>query len=213
MRNVFLLVLTLALVLLAAALAPVILQDPGLVQIRFRGWTLEMNVLVLTGVVLSVWLILYLAIRIWRLPGETARRMREQRAMKQLEKGLLALTEGDWIRAERALQKSTPAQGQATARYLAAAQAADGQEAPERTEWYLEQADSGGAGTASWLSSPGPACSPRTAVLRKLYPCLKTCVAAASVIPRCWSCYPAATAPWGDGSRCRKSCRSCRKPG
>ncbi len=144
MRNVFLLVLMLALLLLAAALAPLILQDPGLVQIHFRGWTLEMSALVLVGAVVLVWLVLHLAVRIWRLPAETARRMRERRAMKQLEKGLLALTEGDWIRAERALQKSTPAQGQATARYLAAAQAADGQEAPERTKWYLEQADSGG---------------------------------------------------------------------
>jgi HemY protein len=64
--------------------------------------------------------------------------------MKQLEKGLLALNEGDWITAERALQKSTSSQGQTTARYLAAAQAADGQDAPDRTDWYLEQADSGG---------------------------------------------------------------------
>jgi len=144
MRNVFLLVLTLVLLLLAAALAPAILVDPGLVQIRLRGWTVEMSVLVLIGAVVLVWLVLYVAMRIWRLPAETARRLREQRAMKQLEKGLLALTEGDWIRAERALQKSTASQGQTTARYLAAAQAADGQAAPERTEWYLEQADSGG---------------------------------------------------------------------
>ena len=144
MRNVFLLVLTLALLLLAAALAPAILVDPGLVQIRLRGWTVEMSVLVLVGAVVLVWLVLHLAMRIWRLPAETARRLREQRAMKQLEKGLLALTEGDWIRAERALQKSTASQGQTTARYLAAAQAADGQAAPDRTEWYLEQADSGG---------------------------------------------------------------------
>ncbi len=144
MRNTFLLLLTLALALLAAALAPVFIADPGLVQIRFRGWTLEMSVLVLVLGVLLFWLIMHLLIRIWRLPKDTARKVREQRALKQLEKGLLALTEGDWTTAERALQKSTSAQGQTTARYLAAAQAADGQDASDRTEWYLEQADSGG---------------------------------------------------------------------
>jgi HemY protein len=144
MRNAFLLFFALFLALLAAALAPVFLADPGLVQIRFRGWTLEMSVLVLILGILLLWLLLYFVIRIWSLPAETARKVREQRAMKQLEKGLLALTEGDWTTAERALQKSTSAQGQTTARYLAAAQAADGQDAPDRTEWYLEQATSGG---------------------------------------------------------------------
>jgi len=144
MRKAFLLLFALFLTLLAAALAPVFLADPGLVQIRFRGWTMEMSVLVLALGILLIWLALYFVIRIWSLPGETARKVREQRALKQLEKGLLALTEGDWTTAERALQKSTSAQGQTTARYLAAAQAADGQDASDRTEWYLEQATSGG---------------------------------------------------------------------
>jgi HemY protein len=145
MRNTFLLLFTLAILLLAAALAPVFLSDPGVVQIRFWGWTLEMSVLVLVFGMLIAWLILYFLIRIWQLPTETARKVREQRALKQLEKGLLALTEGDWTTAERALQKSTSSQGQTTARYLAAAQAADGQDAPDRAEWYLEQAESGGS--------------------------------------------------------------------
>ena len=144
MRNVFLLIITLALVLLAAALAPVFLNDPGVVQIRFMGWTVEMSVLVLALGILLAWIVLYFIIRIWRLPTETARKVREQRALKQLEKGLLALTEGDWTTAERALSKSTSSEGQTTARYLAAAQAADGQDAEERTEWYLEQAETGG---------------------------------------------------------------------
>jgi len=144
MRKAFLLLLALFLALLAAALAPVFLTDPGVVQIRFRGWTLEMSVLVLILGILLIWLALYLLVKVWSLPAETARRVRDQRALKQLEKGLLALTEGDWTTAERALQKSADAQGQTTARYLAAAQAADGQDAPDRAEWYLEQATSGG---------------------------------------------------------------------
>ncbi len=144
MRKAFLLISILALALLAAALAPVFMADPGLVQVRFRGWTIEMSVLVLILGVVFVWLIFHFIIRIWRAPAETARKLREVRALKQLEKGLLALTEGDWTTAERALQKSTSVQGQTTARYLAAAQAADGQDANERAEYYLEQADSGG---------------------------------------------------------------------
>ena len=64
--------------------------------------------------------------------------------MEQMEKGLLALTEGDWKTAEKALSKSASLPGKTTARYLAAAQAANSLEADERREYYLEQADSGG---------------------------------------------------------------------
>ena len=144
MKGTFVLFLALALALLAAALAPVFLADPGLVQIQFRGWTLEMSVLVLVFGVVILWLVIYFGIRLWRLPTDTAEKMREKRALRQLEKGLLAMTEGDWTTAERALQKSAHVQGQTTARYLAAAQAADGQDASDRAEYYLEQADSGG---------------------------------------------------------------------
>ncbi|KAA9130843.1 tetratricopeptide repeat protein [Marinihelvus fidelis] len=134
----------LALLLLTAGLAPVFKSDPGMVQVHFRDWTLETSVLVLVGAVLLAWLLLQFALWLWRLPARTAARVAERRGLAQLEKGLLALTEGDWRTAERALQKSTVAPGRATARYLAAAQAADGQDADERRDHYLEQADSGG---------------------------------------------------------------------
>jgi HemY protein len=142
MKKSFLLVIALALALLAAAVAPLFKNDPGLVQIHFRGWTVETSVLVLILALALLWLLAWLLSRLWRMPGEAARRIREQRALLQLEKGLLALTEGDWSTAERALQKSASSHGRTTARYLAAAEAADGQDAGDRAEWYLEQADS-----------------------------------------------------------------------
>jgi len=144
MRYWFLVLMAFAFAVLAAALAPVFLADPGLVQVRFGQWTVEMSLLVLVIAILLVWAVCYLLIRLWRLPAETARRLRENRAMNQLEKGLLALSEGDWVNAERALQKSESARGPGTVVYLAAARAADGQDAGERADYYLEQADSGG---------------------------------------------------------------------
>jgi HemY protein len=119
-------------------------SDPGLVQLHMFGWTVETSVLVLVLAVIVLWLAATLLVRLWRLPAETARRMGEQRALAQLEKGLLALTEGDWRTAERALEKSASAQGKTTARYLAAAQAADGRDDFDRADWYLEQAEGGG---------------------------------------------------------------------
>jgi HemY protein len=145
MKRSILLLLLLALLLAAAAMAPMFKADPGHVLINFGDWTVETSVLVLASALLILWLSIHLVVWAWRMPLETARRMREQRAFKQLEKGLLALTEGDWSTAEKALEKSASAQGRTTAQYLAAAQAADSQDAPERREFYLEQADSGGS--------------------------------------------------------------------
>jgi len=145
MKRSILLLLLLALLLAAAGLAPMFKTDPGHVLINFGDWTIETSVLVLASALLILWLTIHLVVWAWRMPVETARKMREQRAFKQLEKGLLALTEGDWSTAEKALEKSASTQGRTTAQYLAAAQAADSQDAPERREYYLEQADSGGS--------------------------------------------------------------------
>lgn len=141
MKRTFLVLIVVGLALLAAAVAPVFKSDPGLVKVHFLGWTIETSVLVLLLAAAGLWLIVHFAIRLWKMPAETARRIRDQRSMAQLEKGLLALSEGDWVTAERALQRSAIAHGKTTARYLAAAQAADGQDAEDRADYYLEQAD------------------------------------------------------------------------
>ena len=141
MKAGFLVLIAVLLALLAAALAPVFKTDPGLVQLQFHGWTVETSLLVLVLAILLLWLLGWVLVRLWKLPRETARKVREQRALAQLEKGLLALTEGDWQTAERALERSASAHGRTTARYLAAAEAADGQDAGDRAEYYLEQAE------------------------------------------------------------------------
>jgi HemY protein len=145
MKRSFLLLLVLGLLLLAGALAPLFKNDPGHVLINVGSWTIETSVLVLASAFLILWFAVQIAVWFWRMPVQTAQKMREQRAFKQLEKGLLALTEGDWSAAEKALEKSASKQGRTTAHYLAAAQAADSQDAHDRREYYLEQADSGGS--------------------------------------------------------------------
>ncbi|MDX1379645.1 MAG: heme biosynthesis HemY N-terminal domain-containing protein [Xanthomonadales bacterium] len=133
------------LLLLSAALAPLFRDDPGLVTIRFLDWTVETSVLVLLLGVVLLWGVVQLALWMWRAPARTARRVRRKRELDNLEKGLLALTEGDWRSAERALSRSASAPGKTTARYLAAAEAAHGQDASERRDLYLEHAsDEGG---------------------------------------------------------------------
>ena len=88
MKRSFILLSLLALLLLAGALAPMFKSDPGHVLINFGDWTIETSVLVLASALLILWFIVQIAVWFWRMPVEAARKMREQRAFKQLEKGL-----------------------------------------------------------------------------------------------------------------------------
>ena len=139
-------VIVTALVLLAVAviggawLAPRLMDDPGLVLIEAGGLRLQMSLLVLVGAVLLSWLVLALVVALLRAPGRAARRLREASDRRNLDRGLMALTEGRWADAERSLGRALKHRD-STAGYLAAARAAQGQAADQRRDLYLEQAD------------------------------------------------------------------------
>lgn len=137
-----LIIVAVALALVATALiAPYLAENPGRVQLDIGRWRVEMSALVLVGAVVLTWIALSLLVGIFRLPGRLIRRGRERRSRRQLEKGFLALTEGDWPAAEKALQKSL-SHRDSTAGYLAAARAAQGRgDLGSRDRW-LDHADS-----------------------------------------------------------------------
>src|SRR5690625_7415832 len=103
-----------------------------------------MSVLVLVGGVLLVWFALSLLTGLLRVPEKAVRKASESRTRKQLEKGSLALTDGDWQGAVRSLQKSL-AYRRSTAGYLAAARAAQGQgDDAGRDRWLAQAGKSAG---------------------------------------------------------------------
>ncbi|RFF29452.1 heme biosynthesis protein HemY [Wenzhouxiangella sediminis] len=141
MKRLLVILLVVAALVITALVAPYLAEDPGHVQLDIGQWRLEMSVLVLVGGILLIWIALSLLVGLVRLPTRLIRKARERRSRRQLEKGFLALTEGDWPAAERALQKSLSYRD-STAGYLAAARAAQGRgDQPGRDRW-LEQADS-----------------------------------------------------------------------
>ncbi len=142
MRSASLIIGGLALLLLAAFLAPVFKADPGYVLIRFQGWSLETTLLVLLAGLFLLYMLLRLVVWLWRWPLRSARKMREQSQRKQLEKGLLALAEGDFKAAEKALSKSASGE-HATVALLGAARAAEGRSDSKAREGYLRQAEQG----------------------------------------------------------------------
>jgi len=139
-KRLLLIVLVLAALLAAALIAPRLLDDPGLVAIDVGQWRLEMSLLTMVGLVLLAWIALSIIIGIFRMPGKALNRMRETRARRQMENGLLALTEGDWQRAERELSRSLEYR-RSTVGLLAAARAAQGSADRTGRDRWLQLAD------------------------------------------------------------------------
>lgn len=144
MKRALIVLLALALLVLAvvggAWLAPRMIEDPGYVLIEIAGWRIQMSLLVLVGAVLATWLTASLLVGVFRAPGRAIRRMRDAREQRSLDRGLMALSEGHWVEAERALKLGLRNRN-STAGYLAAARAAQGQGESRRRDAYLALAD------------------------------------------------------------------------
>ncbi|MFU8877943.1 MAG: heme biosynthesis HemY N-terminal domain-containing protein [Wenzhouxiangellaceae bacterium] len=141
-------VLVLGAVVAGAWVAPRLLDDPGYVLIEVAGWRLQMSFFVLVAVVLGVWLLTSLGVGVLRMPGRALRRFRSMRQRRNLDRGLLALSTGDWQLAERSLERAMRDGSIGTAGYLAAARAAQGQSSMDRRDHYLALADDRAGGHA-----------------------------------------------------------------
>lgn len=147
MRWWLIFLIALVVLIAAAGLAPVFSNDPGYVLIQFGNWTVETTVVVI-GLVIVLLFVLF-KVLFWLL--DAPRRAARNLARRRMEKGLLALAEGNWNQAEKALQSAAEPSGMQRAGYLAAASAASSQISDEQSELrqqqYLEAADNGQART------------------------------------------------------------------
>ncbi len=138
MKRTLWVVAALALGIAAAWLVPELAADPGLLRIDAFGWVLETTVPALVAALLLAAGLVYLLAQLWHLP----RRARRRAARHGLERGLLALAEGDDRRAEQILRR-TARRLQSPAAWLAAASAVRGANADERRARYLDAANDG----------------------------------------------------------------------
>ena len=134
--------LLLAALALGALGAHWLLGDQGYVLVNVRGWTLETSV---PGLVIAL-LVVYALVRLlsWlvrapRRMGRAVGDLRGRRAQRHLDSAFAAIAEGQWSRGERLLGRATRGPT-SLAGYLAAARAAQEQEAPERRDEWLRLA-------------------------------------------------------------------------
>lgn len=136
-----LMVLLVAVLLIAAAwVAPSLLRDPGLVVIGIGSWEIEMPLIAWVVTVFLLWLIFSVLVGLVRWPGKALAKRKQTRSRQQLEDGFLALTEGEWDKAERLFAQSLSYQ-KSTAGLLGAARAAQGRSDPEARDAWLAKAN------------------------------------------------------------------------
>ncbi len=122
-------------------------RDPGYVLINYAGWSIESSLSLFLLALAVAFTAFYLAIRLlsgtWHLPRRLGYWQRQRRAMRsrlRTNRGLIALAEGNWARAERLLSRAAKASDTPLINYLGAARAAQKQHSEQRRDQYLSQA-------------------------------------------------------------------------
>jgi HemY protein len=137
------------LLLLAATVGFTLLaqQDPGYLLLSYGGWSVESSLSLFILAVALSFVLFYLLIRLLfgtlHIPGRLGFWRRQRRALRArhaTNRGLLALAEGNWPRAERFLSRYAGSSDTPLLNYLGAARAAQKQGADGRRDLYLSQA-------------------------------------------------------------------------
>ncbi|QEQ98104.1 heme biosynthesis HemY N-terminal domain-containing protein [Neptunomonas concharum] len=145
MKKLFLLLLIV--LALGAWVGEKMVQDPGYVLIAYNESTIETSLWVLLVALFLGFLLAHWAVNLFfkaRFPTAKLRDWRERRSAKLAQgktlKGLLALSEGRWWKAQRLLTQSAEVSGQPLINYIAAARAAHEQREDKAADELLQQA-------------------------------------------------------------------------
>lgn len=142
-----LLLISLLTLFVAVVVALLAMEDPGYVLIAVGSWTLETTLALTTVLVVISFALTYFLIRfgarVLGIPGglrHWQKNRREQKAITSLTKGLIDLAEGHWQSAEKKVLKYAQDSDASLLNYLAAARAAQAQDADQRRDHYLKLA-------------------------------------------------------------------------
>ncbi|MBE0438369.1 MAG: heme biosynthesis protein HemY [Gammaproteobacteria bacterium] len=151
MKSLFIIALAL---LLGAGLIWAADFEPGFVLLQYGSWSLETSLIVFVVAFILLVVSSYMALRGLILLKQAPHRIslwqklhRSKRASEMLTRGLIALEEGRWAEAERILIRHVAYSDTPLLHYLAAARAAQKQNAPERRDNYLSLAHQTTAGS------------------------------------------------------------------
>jgi len=144
--------LTALLVLAVSVLLTLVVKsDNGYVLIGYKQWSVEGSLAFFLIINMLLFVAIYFLVRMlsrfWSIPrqlhGWQDRRSLE-RARRELNQGLVQLSEGHWQSAEKSLMKHANRSDAPLLNYLAAARSAQQQGAHDRRDHYLQLAHASG---------------------------------------------------------------------
>ncbi|VAW34235.1 hypothetical protein MNBD_GAMMA01-841 [hydrothermal vent metagenome] len=141
MKKLIIIFIITGLTLIAAFLTPWLIKYPGLVNIQFAGYEIEMRFIVAFGLIVGLVFLFWLLVYFLRLPKKAITNFSSNRSRKSFARGLLALSEGKWKQAEKLLLTSTKNSPTPELGYMAAARAAIAQNKIELAFSYLDEAE------------------------------------------------------------------------
>ena len=123
-------------------------HEPGFVLLQYGGWQLETSLIVFAIIMLALFVVAYLAIRSLALIKQAPKKIITwhthqlyRRNEQKLARSLIALEAGYWAKAEKMLIRHVSSSDEPLIYYLAAAKAAQKQNALDRRDNYLQLAD------------------------------------------------------------------------
>jgi HemY protein len=133
--------------LLAVGIGNYAEHDAGRMIVTISGWTIQTSFSFFIISIIVLFLLLYFLMRLlsrfWNMPGQLGswkKNRRQRLSEKYLSRGLMALVEGNWNKAEVSLTRGAPHSQSPLVNYLAAARAAQQLGEVERRDAYLMQA-------------------------------------------------------------------------
>lgn len=121
--------------------------QPGFVLLQYGSWSLETSLVLFGLIVVVLWSVFYGLMRglgeLKQLPANLSvwhKHKQQTRASRALTRGLITLEEGRWAEAEQILVKHAGNSDTPLLHYLAAARAAQKQNASDRRDNYLKLA-------------------------------------------------------------------------
>lgn len=121
--------------------------QPGFVLLQYGSWSLETSLVLFGLIVVVLWSLFYGLMRainqLKQLPTKVSiwhKHKQQSRASRALTRGLITLEEGRWAEAEQLLAKHACNSDAPLLHYLAAARAAQKQNASDRRDNYLKLA-------------------------------------------------------------------------
>lgn len=140
-------IILLLLLLAGAWIGQLMVQDPGYVLLAYKDTTVETSLWVLLLMAIVAFAVLHTLINLIgraRLPAQRVRNWRGRRNQKIAQgktlKGLMALSEGNWWKAQRFLTQAAERSEQPLINYLAAAKAAHEQGEANAADNLLQKA-------------------------------------------------------------------------